>query len=101
SEMYLIMAESVALEDSYTYLNTLRTTRGISRNNNIGSSITEEQRENYINKEYQKEFFAEGQWFYYLKRNNKNTFHRSPVENMIYYRLPIPDDEVEFGNVNQ
>src|SRR5690606_15128648 len=65
SEMYLIMAESVALEDSYTYLNTLRTTRGISRNNNIGSSITEEQRENYINKEYQKEFFAEGQWFYY------------------------------------
>ena len=50
-----------------------------------------------LNKEYQKEFFAEGQWFYFLKRHNCQNFYRCPVEKMVYYVLPTPDDEVEYG----
>lgn len=99
-EMYLILAESVAPEDSYTHLNTLRNTRGISKSDNLGS-LTDAERLGYLNKEYQKEYFAEGQWFYFLKRHNVQTFHRLPVEKMIYYTLPIPDDEVEFGDVTE
>ena len=68
--------------------------------NNIGTGITEAERIEYLNKEYQKDFFAEGQWFYFLKRHNLDTFYRCPVEEMRYYTFPTPDDEVEFGDVS-
>lgn len=100
SEMYLIMAEAEGSNDGYTYLNTLRNVRGISRNNNIGSGVNDADYLEYLNKEYQKEYFAEGQWFYFLKRHEVDSFYRSPVEKMNYYVLPIPDDEIEFGDVN-
>lgn len=100
-EMYLILSESVALNESTTYLNQLRSARGISRSNNIGSGISEADRIEYLNKEYQKDFFAEGQWFYFLKRHDFDTFYRCPVEEMMYYTLPIPDEEVEFGDVER
>lgn len=100
-EMYLIMAESVGPDQCAPYLNRLRNVRGISQNNNIGGGIDQQQMLDLLNREYQKEFFAEGQWFYFLKRHNMETFHRSPVETMTYYTLPIPDDEVEFGDVVQ
>ena len=51
-----------------------------------------------LNKEYQKDFFAEGQYFYFLKRHNYKTFWRCPVEKMDYYVLPTPDDEIAYGN---
>lgn len=100
SEMYLILSESVQLSESSIYLNQLRNARGISRSNNIGTGITEVERIEYLNKEYQKDFFAEGQWFYFLKRHNLDTFYRCPVEEMRYYTFPTPDDEVEFGDVS-
>ena len=43
-------------------------------------------------------FFAEGQYFYFLKRHNYKTFWRCPVEKMDYYVLPTPDDEIAYGN---
>lgn len=99
-EMYLILAESVAPEVCAPYLNALTNARGMP-NDNIGGAITGQQRLVYLDKEYQKDFFAEGQWFYFLKRHNVETFYRIPVEKMIYYTLPIPDDEVEFGDVTE
>lgn len=101
SEMYLILAESIELEKSHTYINELRNARGISRSNNVGTGISEADRIELLNKEYQKEFFAEGQWFYFLKRHNIKTFYRCPVVEMRHYTLPIPDDEVEFGDVSK
>lgn len=99
SEMYLILAEASGNNNGHIYLNTLRNARGISRSSNIGAGLTQDQLLEYINKEYQKEFFAEGQWFYFLKRHNISDFYRCPVERMIYYTLPLPDDEIEFGDV--
>lgn len=98
-EMYYILAESVELKDCVSLINEVRRARGISQNNDISMSneFNEEARVNVLNKEYQKEFFAEGQWFYFLKRHNCQNFYRCPVEKMVYYVLPTPDDEVEYG----
>lgn len=65
------------------------------------NSYDEAARKEALNKEYQKDFFAEGQYFYFLKRHNYKTFWRCPVEKMDYYVLPTPDDEIaimETGN---
>ncbi|MCB6973577.1 MULTISPECIES: RagB/SusD family nutrient uptake outer membrane protein [Butyricimonas] len=97
AEMYYILAESVALSECGQYINTVRTTRGISRSNNLGTDVTEEQRLEVLDKEYRKEFFAEGQYFYFLKRHNRSTFYRCPVENFSAYVLPVPDDEKTYG----
>lgn len=99
SEMYYILAESVTLEESVNHINKVRNARGISRNNDLeaNDSYDEVAREKALNKEYQKDFFAEGQWFYFLKRHNCKTFWRCPVEKMNYYVLPTPDDEIVYG----
>lgn len=100
SEMYYILAECVSLSESVDYLNDVRNARGISRANNytFNASYTEDVRKEALRNEYSKDFFAEGQYFYFLKRNNYDTFYRCPIANMRnYYVFPLPDDEVEFG----
>lgn len=97
AEMYYIVAESVALSECGQYINAVKNARGISRAYNLGTDVTEEQRLEALNKEYQKEFFAEGQYFYFLKRHNMSTFYRCPVENFSAYVLPVPDDEKTYG----
>lgn len=98
-EMYYILAESVSLEESVPLINEVRNARGISKNFNLvfNANYDEDARVAALNKEYQKEYFAEGQWFYFLKRHNCPTFHRCPVEKMVYYVLPTPEDEKEYG----
>ena len=97
SEMYYILAESVDLSECGQYINAVKNARGISRAYNLGTNVTESQRLEALNKEYQKEFFAEGQYFYFLKRHNMSTFYRCPVENFSAYVLPVPDDEKTYG----
>lgn len=101
SEMYYILAESVTLSDSPQYINAVRNVRGISYNNNIqaGPEYTSVVRITELQKEYQKDFFAEGQFFYFLKRHHAKTFWRCPVQDFDAYVFPIPDDEVEFGSI--
>lgn len=102
-EMYYILAESVSLEESVAYINAVRNARGISRSYNIqySEAYTEASRIEALDKEYQKEFFAEGQYFHFLKRHNRSIFYRCPVEKMIYYVLPLPNDEVEYGFISK
>lgn len=99
AEMYYILAESVPVEESVDYLNRVRNIRGIPRIYNLKADANYN-RENELMKEYQKEFFGEGQFFYFLKRFKRPTFHRCPLENGMkpeHYIFRIPDDEVEFG----
>lgn len=83
------------------YINKVRNARGISRTYDIiyNSMYTDSYRIEVLLKEYQKDFFAEGQFFYFLKRHNQSTFYRCPVSQMSYYVFPIPDDEIEFGTM--
>lgn len=98
SEMYYILTEAEPLNGCEQYINAVRSARGISLSDKLVFA-TEDDRYEALEKEYQKDFFAEGQFFYFLKRHNRPTFYRCPVEKMIYYTLPYPDNEVEFGDV--
>lgn len=94
SEMHLIAAEA-GKDDSY--LNILRNVRGIARMNNIKFSNDREM-VLALKSEYRKEFFAEGQFFYFLKRHGEESFYRSVVEmSEAQYVFPLPDDEREYG----
>ena len=95
SEMYLIAAEA---SGDISYLETLRANRGYGSNPlPAGADLQEE-----IQNEYRKEFIAEGQLFYYYKRQNLQSIpFTSHVMNREAYVFPVPDNELEFGNFKQ
>ena len=101
SEIYLIAAESetssaVAIN---SYINPLRVHRGISELD--GSSTNQSQVDTEIKLEYRREFIGEGQLFYYYKRLDVQKLPTLSIfinsDNV--YKLPIPNAEIEFGNI--
>lgn len=99
SEMYYILAECTTdLGAASDYLSEVRTARGLGDVTIQG----ENDRLNEIEKEYRKEFYAEGQLWYFYKRHGYSTFLNCPIQNMVEanYRFPIPDDETMLGNIN-
>lgn len=94
SEMYYIAAEcSPATEEGVTFLNVIRSHRGLG---DLTLSISAENLEKEILKEYKKELYAEGQLFFYFKRKNATRVDGST--RVPDYVFPLPDDEIEFGN---
>ena len=99
SEMYYILAECEHDPSaSARILSLVREARGLD-----AVAYTQENKEKAITKEYMKEFYGEGQLFFYYKRLYKPTFMHCPVGKMNAnnYRFSIPHDEVLFGNVPQ
>lgn len=99
SEMYYIMAEAAEPEKSAGYINAVRNSRGIGMAYDLDAgSMAGTRRVQELRKEVEKEFWGEGQYFYFLKRHNLATFPRSVVAEMYnYYVFPVPDTEVEHG----
>ncbi|MCA5006244.1 RagB/SusD family nutrient uptake outer membrane protein [Sphingobacterium bovistauri] len=97
SEVYYIAAEaSNDLTQKVNYLNVVRANRGIG---SLTSSLTESQVTLEIFKEYQKEFYQEGQLFFYYKRNNTLRISGYGQDMTTKeYVLPRPNDEIEFNN---
>jgi hypothetical protein len=96
SEVFYIAAEAAATPaDGVNYLNTVRLKRGLVA---LASTISETTLQTEILKEYKKEFYAEGQLFYYFKRRNAARVDGSTV-NMTEatYTFPLPEDEIEFA----
>ena len=99
-EMYYIACE--AADDSSEaarYINTVRNKRGISKSKDVLCN-TEEQRVTALNKEYRKEFYAEGQYFWFLKSHGvTGTLTHCPDVTLVEenFVFPLPDAEVEFG----
>lgn len=96
SEMYYIAAECDPA-NALDYLNTVRTQRGITNTLTQDADIAKE-----IEKEYRKEFIAEGQLFYYYKRLGVEKLPSpvttpSSMDNKAYI-LPYPDKEILYGN---
>ena len=91
SEMYLIAAES---DQNVSYLNTLRNKRGLLDLPGTAVLLTE------LQKEYQKEFFGEGQlWFYYKRRNitsvpNPLVANGNLTISLTRYVFPLPLSEL-------
>jgi hypothetical protein len=97
SEMYYIAAECAP--DNTTalnYLNTVRFNRGLS-NLPITATLATE-----LKKEYQKEFYGEGQLFYYYKRINTTSVPNGSATsgnvtmNKAIYVVPVPQSETNY-----
>lgn len=93
-EMYYIAAECSDPATATSLLNTVRSQRGLS---DLPAGLDAATLQNEILKEYQKEFYAEGQLFYYYKRLNSPQirFTSIPGSDKIYV-LPLPDAEVQY-----
>lgn len=114
AEMYYIAAECTeSAAESAEYLNTIRQKRGIPSSDllvgspqwdrldtRINFDNTKTMRVNEIMREYQKEFFGEGQLFFFYKRHNYRTFFNAPqdVDIRQYYVMPTHNDELSFGS---
>ena len=101
-EMYYIAAEAYLntnLAKSIEYLNKVRESRGILQEIPAGSTLEIVKLE--LQKEYRKEFIAEGQLFFYFKRKGVTQIPGLSAQTIAgdqIYRLPYPDNEIEFGN---
>lgn len=98
SEMYYIAAETAPTPaEGVELLNQVRKNRGLGDLNTAGATsvfLTNE-----ITKEYQKEFYAEGQLFFYYKRLNFGRMQFSSRSlTASSYILPIPESETEFNS---
>lgn len=91
SELYYILAETEADPDlAVGYLNTVRANRGLP------SLTSDVQLPTEIMKEYRKEFYGEGQLFFYYKRNNTATIPdgiSSTATKKPVYLVPLPLSE--------
>ncbi len=99
-EMYYIASEASEWPgEAAGYVNSVRNKRGISKAKDVVCD-TEEQRVAALNKEYRKEFYGEGQYFWFLKMHGivGPLAHCTEVElaeeNFIF---PLPDAEIEYG----
>lgn len=99
SEMYYILANHAAsFEQALGYLNTVREHRGITIPLNAITINTESLLQNEITKEYEKEFYAEGQTFFWYKQLNSPTMRLfTGVVTAENYIFPIPPTELEFN----
>lgn len=102
-EMYYVAAEayisSGELDKAAQYLNDVRASRGILEP--VADTLSGEEMELELMKEYRKEFISEGQLFYFYKRNGLTQIpgvSETVTMDEEEYVLPIPDNEIEFGN---
>ena len=98
-EMYYILAECTDdLGEATQLISTVRTMRGVDA---LQTFRNDTERMAAIEKEYRKEFYAEGQLWFFYKRLGYTTFLGCPIANMTegHYRFPLPDDEIALGNI--
>ena len=99
-EMYYIACEATEWgEDAAVYVNTVRNKRGISKAKDV-SCDTDELRVAALNKEYRKEFYGEGQYFWFLKSHGIAGALAHCLEVVLVqenFVFPLPDAEVEYG----
>lgn len=103
SEMYYIAAECEPdLNVAMDYLEQVRRHRGLSAY--PLNCTNKDQLQDEIEKEYRKEFIAEGQTFYYYKRRNMpvtNYGASAQIKiNPNLYTMPRPEDEDLYGGRN-
>lgn len=100
TEAYYIAAEALKDTDkarAISLLNTVRSHRKLT-DFPLQETLTADEVNTEIFKEYRKEFLGEGQLFFYYKRLNLPVIEGAGVPaNDNIYVLPMPDNEVEFG----
>ena len=98
-EMYYILCEMTPdLGQAARYLNMVRNKRGYSRALNVNFA-DEASRIKALDREFRKEFYAEGQYWYFLKRHGitELVYDNSVVLSKERFVFPLPDAEKEYG----
>ena len=103
AEMYYILSEAAeTLEEATFWLNQVREARGILPLP-VFSNVEEKMRA--ITIEYRKEFFGEGQMWFFYKRIGADVDTFFNMENILpeltsrHFVFPVPDDEFLFGGI--
>lgn len=113
-EMYYIIAEcDTDIQESYKAIETVRKKRSAYGNIakieywdkpvEISKIVSDKKQTNRIAelvKEYMKEFYAEGQLFYFYKKHNFEQIYPKVKMKPIYYVFKTPKNEYIFGNNN-
>lgn len=96
SEMYYILTESYLaegkVEEAASTLDTELKAYGLK---NVDLTTSENIRK-CLDQEYQREFVAEGQWFYYIKRRNASNL--IDTQYVVDFVFPLPDNEYTYAN---
>ena len=99
-EMYYIACESASSnKEAATYINNVRNKRGISKAKDVVCN-TDELRTIALDKEYRKEYYAEGQYFWFLKTHGiTGELSHCPETTLAeeHFVFPLPDAELEYG----
>lgn len=104
-EMYYILCEMSPLSEAPRYINIVRNRRGISNSSSYTTFASENARTEALSKEYRKEYYAEGQYFYFLKHHGITELdysHDTDTDATVQmseqrYVFPLPDGEKEYG----
>ena len=111
-EMYYIMAEcDPSPGTSAELLDIVRFKRGIASDDATDGDVGYDaldvregydkehtRRINELMREYLKEYYGEGQLFYFYKRHNYKTFKNCSLSDVrLKYQLPLPENEEMFG----
>ncbi|RZK80612.1 MAG: RagB/SusD family nutrient uptake outer membrane protein [Pedobacter sp.] len=97
AEMYYIAAEAApSIAEGTNYLNVVRVARLIPALS--PAPATQALFDAEVQLEYRKEFYAEGQLWFYYKRKGVTTIPGGSVSmTNLQYTFPIPNAELEFG----
>ena len=96
SEMYLIVMETGTLAEA----NELYVDYMAARSEITSASLTQSEMEDFLEDEYRREFFAEGQMFYYYKRKGSTTmlWRIGGALTEDNYVVPLPATELNQNN---
>lgn len=98
-EMFYIASEASEAEEAAFYINSVRNRRGLSKSKDVTCNTNEKCIEE-LNKEYRKEFYAEGQYFWFMKTHGlTGELKYNPETTLVEenFIFPLPDREKEFG----
>ena len=99
-EMFYYVAECYNrlgdVKKAVEMLNAVRQARGINFSYNLPETLSSDEVDNEIRKEWQKEFIGEGQMFYYYKRLGLDIPGASVAGDEAFI-IPLPKKEVEMG----
>ncbi|MCM1032083.1 MAG: RagB/SusD family nutrient uptake outer membrane protein [Oscillibacter sp.] len=91
SELYLIAAATADSDEKSFYLEELRLLRGFQVGNMVGLNP-----DDLLDLEWKKEFYGEGQYFFFLKRNQVQIVkdhEGNPMRVSKGYAIPLPESE--------
>ena len=90
-ELYLIAAATAPDEATQSfYVEQLRVNRGYQNNNMQGRDVA-----TTLQSEWKKEVFGEGQFYFYLKRNNLNSTTGVNGNTSVNFTIPLPETETD------